>query len=79
MLECCQNPKMHHAAIYQKYADRRYKKASLFVEDEIHKGFTLPFQQPQQAPFRLSVHSLLDDNSGSIPMASRDLGLLIPI
>jgi len=42
ILECCQDPKKHHAAVYDKYTDKRYKKASLFVEGEIAKGFTLP-------------------------------------
>jgi len=42
VLECCQDPKKHHAAVYDKYTDKRYKKASLFVEGEIAKGFTLP-------------------------------------
>ncbi|KAF2199751.1 hypothetical protein GQ43DRAFT_105166 [Delitschia confertaspora ATCC 74209] len=43
MLECCENPQKHHAAVYEKYADKRYKKASVFVENEISKGFQLPF------------------------------------
>ncbi|KAI5845530.1 cyclin-like protein [Tricharina praecox] len=31
LLECCEDPKTHHASIYKKYSDRRYKRASLFV------------------------------------------------
>jgi len=77
ILECCQNPKMHHAAVYEKYSDRRYKKASIYVEDEIRAGFVLPFQH-QPAHFRLSVHSLLDDTSGSLALP-QELGQLIPI
>ncbi|KAL1972814.1 hypothetical protein VTN31DRAFT_6356 [Thermomyces dupontii] len=42
MLECCENPMKHHSAIYEKYADRRFKRASLFAEAEISKGFRLP-------------------------------------
>lgn len=41
MLECCENPRMHHAAIYEKYADKRFRFASLFVQAEI-KYFRLP-------------------------------------
>ncbi|KAF2470066.1 uncharacterized protein BDR25DRAFT_325782 [Lindgomyces ingoldianus] len=43
ILECCENPQKHHAAVYDKYTDKRYKRASVFVETEISKGFQLPF------------------------------------
>ncbi|KAI5806961.1 cyclin-like protein [Geopyxis carbonaria] len=33
LVECCENPKEHHGAVYEKYADRRYKRAALFVEN----------------------------------------------
>ncbi|KAI9678537.1 MAG: hypothetical protein M1817_005594 [Caeruleum heppii] len=42
MLECCENPSQHHQAVYDKYSDRRYKRASIFTEGEIRKGFRLP-------------------------------------
>ncbi|PMD41301.1 hypothetical protein L207DRAFT_527943 [Hyaloscypha variabilis F] len=42
MKECCENPSKHHSAVYEKYCDRRYKRASLFVQNEIGKGFVLP-------------------------------------
>ncbi|EUC48850.1 hypothetical protein COCMIDRAFT_33717 [Bipolaris oryzae ATCC 44560] len=42
ILECCDNPQKHHAAVYEKYTDKRYKRASIFVEAEISKGFSLP-------------------------------------
>lgn len=42
MLECCENPRKHHAAIYEKYSDKRFKRASLFVEAEMKKGFHIP-------------------------------------
>lgn len=44
MLECSEHPQKHHAAVFEKYADKRYKRASLFVEAEIQKGFQLPQQ-----------------------------------
>lgn len=31
LVECCENAKEHHNAIYEKYADRRYKRASTYV------------------------------------------------
>ncbi len=42
ILECCDDSRKHHSAVYDKYADKRYKRASLFVESEIQKGFRLP-------------------------------------
>jgi G2/mitotic-specific cyclin 3/4 len=42
MKECCENPSKHHSAVFEKYSDRRYKRASLFVQNEMAKGFTLP-------------------------------------
>lgn len=39
ILECCENPQKHHAAIFEKYTDKRFKRASLFVEAEVKKGF----------------------------------------
>ncbi|KAL1592762.1 B-type cyclin [Paraconiothyrium brasiliense] len=43
MVECCENPQKHHAAVYDKYTDKRYKRASIFVGTELNKGFQLPF------------------------------------
>ncbi|KAF4338163.1 cyclin B3 [Fusarium beomiforme] len=34
----------HHAAVFEKYTDRRYKGASLLVQDALEAGFTLPHQ-----------------------------------
>ncbi|KAI9816881.1 MAG: hypothetical protein M1827_001526 [Pycnora praestabilis] len=42
MVECCEFPQKHHSAVYEKYTDKRYKRASLFVETEMAKGFRLP-------------------------------------
>ena len=42
MLECCEEPQKHHAAVFDKYTDKRYKRASTFVASEVQKGFTLP-------------------------------------
>jgi hypothetical protein len=35
-------PRKHHAAIYEKYTDKRFKLASIFVEAETKKNFRLP-------------------------------------
>lgn len=42
MLECCYNPRKHHLSIYEKYTDKRYKRASQYVEAEIANGFMIP-------------------------------------
>ncbi|KAL1956431.1 hypothetical protein VTO42DRAFT_7317 [Malbranchea cinnamomea] len=42
ILECCEVPQKHHAAVYEKYTDKRFKRASYFVESEIARGFKLP-------------------------------------
>ncbi|KAK5060129.1 hypothetical protein LTR84_010013 [Exophiala bonariae] len=42
LLECCEDPRKHHAAVYNKYCDKRYKRASAFVETEMQRGFRLP-------------------------------------
>jgi Cyclin, N-terminal domain/Cyclin, C-terminal domain len=42
IVECCEQPRKHHAQVFQKYADKRYKRASIFVEGEMARGFMLP-------------------------------------
>jgi G2/mitotic-specific cyclin 3/4 len=42
IMDCCENPSKHHAAVFDKYTDRRFKRASIFVKDEMAKGFRLP-------------------------------------
>ncbi|CVK89511.1 related to cyclin B3 [Fusarium mangiferae] len=44
MIECCDRPDQHHAAVFEKYTDRRYKGASLLVQEALDTGFTLPHQ-----------------------------------
>ncbi|KAL8767003.1 MAG: hypothetical protein Q9209_006357 [Squamulea sp. 1 TL-2023] len=41
MVECCEDARKHHAAIFDKYMDKRYKRASLFVETEMRRGFQI--------------------------------------
>ncbi|SMR47666.1 unnamed protein product [Zymoseptoria tritici ST99CH_3D1] len=38
---CCMNPQVHHGAVFEKYDDKRYRRASYFVQAEMEKGFTL--------------------------------------
>jgi hypothetical protein len=46
IVECCQNPQKHHLAVYEKYTEKKYKRASLYVEAEIANGFKLPPRVP---------------------------------
>ena len=39
IVECCEDPRKHHCAIFDKYTDKRFKRASLFAETEMRKGF----------------------------------------
>lgn len=50
MLDCCEEPTKHHAAVYEKYQDKRYKKASLFVEQKLAMGFRVPIENPASKP-----------------------------
>lgn len=42
ILECCENPRKHHMSVFEKYADRRFKCASGYVEREVRKGYRIP-------------------------------------
>lgn len=39
IVECCEDPRKHHPDIFDKYTDKRYKRASLFAETEMRRGF----------------------------------------
>lgn len=39
MVECCEDARKHHCAVFDKYTDKRYKRASTFAESEMLKGF----------------------------------------
>jgi len=41
MVECCEDARKHHCAVYDKYTDKRYKRASTFAESEMRKGFMI--------------------------------------
>lgn len=32
----------HHAAVFEKYADKKFKRASTYVEVQLQRGFMLP-------------------------------------
>lgn len=49
LLECCQDPRRHHGAVFDKYSGPRYKYSSTFVEEKMVKGFKLPLPALPQA------------------------------
>lgn len=60
ILDCCQVPHQHHAAVFEKYDDKRFKYCSEFVQEEIHGGFTIascPGADPFFAQARRSGYS----------------------
>lgn len=68
IMECCQIAQKHHAAVYEKYTDRRFKKSSIYVQEELAKGFKLPFQN---AIHRLSLRSPAVEHTAQIRFPPR--------
>lgn len=54
ILDCCSEPRKHHSAVFDKYADKRFKRSSTYVESQIQRGFSLP---------KLPKSSMLIDNT----------------
>lgn len=48
ILDCCHDARKHHAAVFEKYTDKRFKKASLFVQTELGKDFLVPLVKREQ-------------------------------
>ena len=67
IMECCENPQKHHSAVFEKYSDRRYKKASEFVQTEMQKGYILPAVHVS----RPSLPSL-EDVAAHMPFETRE-------
>lgn len=45
LVDCLHEPETHHNAVFQKYGDKRFKRASTFVRNQMAKGFKLqPFR-----------------------------------
>ena len=71
-MDCCRIARKHHVAVFEKYSDRRYKRAATFVETQLNKGFMLPFQQTigyrtsQEFP---GVDFLQENSSHSLKMS----------
>ncbi|KAI0911164.1 cyclin-like protein [Ustulina deusta] len=57
LLDCCRHARKHHSAVFEKYSDKRYRHASTYVEDEIMRGYTLPFEQRVSMPLAVEFFS----------------------
>ncbi|ODA81731.1 hypothetical protein RJ55_00234 [Drechmeria coniospora] len=44
MIECCDRPRLHHSAVFEKYKDKRFKEASTIVQNALDAGFTMPHE-----------------------------------
>lgn len=62
IFECCLTPRKHHAAVFHKYANAKYKRASTFVESEVSRGYILPFPSAPSQPSRFPDNSLSSAN-----------------
>ena len=60
MVECCEDARRHHCAVFDKYTDKRYKKASQFCQGEMEKGF-----QVMDVPSNAS-HVLYDNRAAPV-------------
>jgi G2/mitotic-specific cyclin 3/4 len=41
--------------VYEKYTEKRYKRASLYTESEISKGFQLPYDTRESGSWHNSL------------------------
>lgn len=54
MLECCEVPRGHHKAVFEKYSGKRLNASAKIVADALHNGFRLPAPLPLNHPNRLN-------------------------
>ncbi len=60
LLECCDDPRKHHSAVYNKYCDKRFKRAAAFVEGEVQRGFRLADPTSMKSFTPVSTQSFYD-------------------
>lgn len=66
IFECCLDSSKHHWAVYDKYKASRYRNASMFVENEIAKGYVLDFHPFDAYSSSPPTRAPLDDFSVSM-------------
>ncbi|KAI9676758.1 MAG: hypothetical protein M1829_002853 [Trizodia sp. TS-e1964] len=52
LMQCLEHPRDHHGALFEKYTERKFKRASLFVQAEMENDFIIPaaYSLIQDAP-----------------------------
>ncbi|KAI0166955.1 cyclin-like protein [Hypoxylon sp. FL1284] len=70
LLDCCRMARKHHSAVFDKYATKQFKRAAVYVEDQITQGYNLPFQQNVQYQLSEFVRETSEPHA---------LGMSIPI
>lgn len=76
LLDCCQNARKHHSAVFEKYLDKRYRCASAYVEKEIVRGYCLPFELHTSMPLALDFYC--DEGTRAAYAAANALKMPIP-
>ncbi|KAL1892077.1 B-type cyclin [Sporothrix stenoceras] len=63
ILHCCRHPGSHHAVVYDKYAHAKFKRAAVYVENEVRRGYQLPpLQAYHHTRHRLSFTDSFTDS-----------------
>ncbi|POR35040.1 G2/mitotic-specific cyclin-4 [Tolypocladium paradoxum] len=73
MIECCDRPRAHHSAVYEKYKDERFKEASTIVQRALDSGFMLPHHSMPIRPLKVRS-AVVEDSSERLPYSN---GLLV--
>ncbi|KAI1438715.1 hypothetical protein GGR50DRAFT_685130 [Xylaria sp. CBS 124048] len=76
LLDCCRHARKHHAAVFEKYSDKRYSRASSYVEEEIGRGYMLPFEQHVSMPLPVD---LFNDEATQASYAGSHATIKMPI
>lgn len=64
LIECCEHPKLHHIAVFEKYCSKKFKEAALIVQDALDAGFVLPQQStPVRSSEPVVPSTMLDHSS----------------
>jgi G2/mitotic-specific cyclin 3/4 len=77
IFDCCQIARKHHAAVFEKYSHKRYKRLAATVEYKICDGFTLSFQQKAHHSARHEPYT--EEHSYTSFSANGSLKMPIPI
>lgn len=60
MIECCEQPALHHGAVFEKYQEKRFKEAATVVQHALDASFTLPHHAAPIRAVRGQTEELAD-------------------